>query len=105
MHGERRYIGITMLTISPQILDDLRVRLDLPISVTHGIVVFRIVNDSPAHLVGIQPGDVITKINGVDIYGARDVYKLLEGHNDLKMTVIRKEKKFVVSVRPQVISD
>ena len=54
--GERRYIGITMLTITANIIDELRQRLEMHPSVTHGIVVFRIVRGSPAEKAGLMPG-------------------------------------------------
>lgn len=54
--GDRRYVGITMITINPQILEDLRTRLELSTNVRHGIVVFRVVRESPAEMTGILPG-------------------------------------------------
>ncbi len=99
--GDRRYMGITMITITPQILNDLRSRLDLPGNVHHGIVVFRVVRDSPADAVGILPGDIITHINGTEIHGSRDVYKYLESEFDLKMTVVRQHRVFTVLVKPE----
>ena len=50
-------LGITMATINDQILDQLRSSLsDLPTSVTHGIVIYRIVVGSPADAAGCIPG-------------------------------------------------
>ncbi len=52
----RRYMGITMLTINPQIIEELRARLEMPASVNSGIVIFRIIRGSPADRAGILPG-------------------------------------------------
>lgn len=54
----RRYMGITMLTINPQIIEELRARLEMPAGVKAGIVIFRIVRESPADRAGLMPGCV-----------------------------------------------
>ena len=54
---DRRYMGITMLTINAQILNELRQRFQVPTSVRHGIVVFRIIIGSPADAAGLLPGN------------------------------------------------
>lgn len=47
---KRGYIGITMMTLSPPILNDLRQRaVDFP-DVKHGVLVYRIVIGSPAQM-------------------------------------------------------
>ena len=49
----------------------------------------RVVENSPSHLSGLKPGDIVTHINGVPLHGTRDVYKMLEGDGDLVMRVVR----------------
>ncbi len=39
----RRYMGITMLAITPQIIDELRSKMVIPAHANHGILVYRIV--------------------------------------------------------------
>jgi len=47
-------------------------------------------------------GFIVTHINGKPIHGSRDVYKLLEGSEDLNFTVIRDQNKFhQITVRPE----
>lgn len=41
-HRKRRFLGITMLTITPQIIGELRSKMHVPSNITHGIVVYRI---------------------------------------------------------------
>lgn len=99
----RRYIGITMITLNHQIIDELKTRIQVPQNITHGIIIYRIVLDSPADSAGLKPGDVVTHINGKPIHGSRDVYKLLEGREDLNFTVIRDQNKFhQITVRPEI---
>ena len=64
----------------------------------------RIVLNSPADCSGLKPGDIVTHINGQPIHGSRDVYKLLEGREDLNFTVIRDQNRFhQITVRPEAV--
>jgi len=91
-HRKRRFLGITMLTITPQIIGELRSKMHVPSNITHGIVVYRIVHDSPADRAGLQPGDIITSINGKHILNSGDVYSLLEGNEDLDIIFVRQDQ-------------
>ena len=95
--GRKRYIGITMYSLNPQIIAELRYRENLHPSVEHGILVYRLVAESPADKAGLQSGDVITHINNRPIYGSGDVYKILEGRESpLKLTVCRASKNNII---------
>ena len=60
------------------------------------------VENSPSHIAGLKPGDIVTHINGVPLYGTRDVYKMLEGSGDLSMRVVSHMGKVMdVLVRPE----
>jgi HtrA serine peptidase 2 len=98
----RRYVGITMLTINPQIVEELRARLEMPAGVKSGIVIFRVIRGSPADKAGLLPGDIVTHINSAVVHGSNDVYKHLEGEDVvLRMRVCRKAKFLDVNVRPE----
>jgi len=99
--GERRYIGITMITMNHQLIEELHARIQLPPNITHGILVRKVVQGSPAHVAGLFNGDIVTHINGQPIHGTRDVYKLLEAQDDLLFTVIRDMKIFQLTVKPE----
>ena len=97
---QRRYMGIKMLAITPQIIDELRYRINLPHDVTHGIVVYQVVQDSPADNAGIRPGDIITRINGNLIYNCSEITAMLEAEGDLKVNLRRGTQHIQVSVMP-----
>ena len=105
--NQRRYIGITMASVTDQILHQLRLNpsVDLPSTLTHGIIVFKLVIGSPADKAGVVPGDIVTHINGVEIHESKDVYKILEAEEDLQMTVIRtvntKARTLKLTVKPE----
>jgi len=100
--GRRRYIGITMLTLNPQVIEELRTRMQIPSNVMHGIVIYRVVVGSPADLAGLRPGDIVTHINDHPVHGSRDVYKKLEGRGELTFTVLRDKNKMTrITVKPE----
>ncbi|XP_046383576.1 serine protease HTRA2, mitochondrial [Ischnura elegans] len=86
----RRFMGITMLTLTPEILVELQQRNhNFPTDVSHGILVWKVVIGSPAYNAGLRPGDIVSIINGQSVYSAQDVYKALEQKGSLKVNVIR----------------
>jgi HtrA serine peptidase 2 len=49
--AKRRYMGITMLTLTPQLIHELRARShELPVDVTYGVLVWKVVIGSPAYV-------------------------------------------------------
>lgn len=53
----RGWLGLEAQSITPQLAHAYR------LNSTNGVLVTRIYNNGPAHLAGLQPGDVIVKIN------------------------------------------
>ncbi|XP_026729515.1 LOW QUALITY PROTEIN: serine protease HTRA2, mitochondrial-like [Trichoplusia ni] len=75
----RRYLGITMLSLTPNILMELRMRNpEMPSDIEHGILVWKVIIGSPAYNGGLQPGDIVTSINTKPVRTASDIYMLLE---------------------------
>lgn len=102
--GVRRFMGITMLTLTPEILFELQQRNhQLPPEVTHGILVWKVVISSPAYSGGLRPGDIVTVINNKLVHSAQDVYKALEGKGSLKLKVFRPgaSKEIEITVTPE----
>lgn len=54
----------------------------------------------------MQPGDIVTQINGSDIKSANDVYSILTDtkSQELKMTIIRDRRMIQVAVVPEDIN-
>ena len=61
---------------------------------------FIFLQESPADKAGIETRDVITHINGVEIFDTGNVYELLETPEDLHVTLIRDNIQKLVTVRP-----
>ncbi len=47
---QRRYMGVTLLTLTPQLITELQMRgTELPPTVKSGVLVWKVVLESPAH--------------------------------------------------------
>uniref|UniRef100_A0A1Q3F965 Serine protease HTRA2, mitochondrial n=1 Tax=Culex tarsalis TaxID=7177 RepID=A0A1Q3F965_CULTA len=99
----RRYMGITMLTLTAEILRELRQRShNVPDSVRSGILVWKVIQGSPAHVGGLYPGDIITSINGREVKNSADVYELLTAkERELNITIYRGVERLTVKVTPE----
>ncbi|XP_001651967.2 serine protease HTRA2, mitochondrial [Aedes aegypti] len=99
----RRYMGITMLTLTPEILRELRQRShNVPDNVRSGILVWKVILGSPAQVGGLYPGDIITSINGKPVKNSADVYELLSGKDRvLNITIFRGVEEMKVQVTPE----
>ncbi|CAH0401526.1 unnamed protein product [Chilo suppressalis] len=100
----RRYLGITMLSLSPNILMELRMRNpEMPNDIDHGILVWKVIIGSPAYNGGLQPGDIVTSINGSPVHSATDIYTLLEkSTGNLKVDVVRGRQRITLTVVPDL---
>uniref|UniRef100_A0A182FJ30 Serine protease HTRA2, mitochondrial n=2 Tax=Anopheles albimanus TaxID=7167 RepID=A0A182FJ30_ANOAL len=98
----KQYLGITMLTLTPDIIGELQRRSPtFPANVRSGILVWKVIRGSPAHAGGISPGDVITHINGTEIKSSNDVYDILALQLPLlTITVFRDGETLTVKVSP-----
>uniref|UniRef100_A0A182QEE8 Serine protease HTRA2, mitochondrial n=1 Tax=Anopheles farauti TaxID=69004 RepID=A0A182QEE8_9DIPT len=99
----RRYIGITMLSLTPDILHELQQRNhSLPPNMRGGVLVWKVIQGSPAHSGGLQPGDIITHINGNEIKSSGDVYDVLTHQGkQLAITLYRQQQQLTVHVHPE----
>ncbi|XP_072936185.1 uncharacterized protein [Epargyreus clarus] len=100
----RRYLGITMLSLSHNILQELRMRNpEMPSDIDHGILVFKVIIGSPAYNGGLQPGDIVTSMNNKPVHSASDIYSTLESTTGaLQVEVVRGRAKFVLKIIPEI---
>lgn len=77
---ERPALGIKMLDLSEVSVSDQSSILDVPSSVTGGVVVMSVVKNTPAAKLGLEKYDVITKIDGKTITDTGDLRDALYAH-------------------------
>jgi len=76
----RAYIGIQMITLDARVKSQVNQDPDFGIQVSEdkGVLVTRVVENSPAAKAGVKRGDVIAKFAGQDILAADQVTQLVE---------------------------
>ncbi|XP_072858365.2 serine protease HTRA2, mitochondrial isoform X3 [Pogona vitticeps] len=100
--GKRRYIGVMMLTLTPSILSELKIRDPAFPDVTHGVLIHKVIIGSPAHQAGLKAGDVVVEINGQAAKRAEDVYEAVRSQAHLTLLVRRSYEALLLTITPEV---
>ena len=101
---EHAYLGVQMLTLTPEVKEQLNTqsRGRIRVEAEKGILLVRVVPNSPADDAGLQAGDVIQSINNQPVTKTEQVQQLVESSNvgsQLKMEIQRGQKSEQVSVK------
>jgi len=96
---KRRALGITIVPLDAQILQELRRHSwEFP-QVSHGILIHSVIVGSAAHTAGIQPGDVIVEVNGKAAKSAEILFRELETTSRVTFSIARRrESIFKITV-------
>lgn len=89
------YLGIQMVNLNPEMRERINNDEDfgLTIKADSGVMVIRVMESTPADEAGIQRGDVIRKVNGVDVATATDVQSQVEASNIGKALEVEIDRK------------
>lgn len=98
-----RYIGVMMLTLTPSIIAELKMRDPSFPAVKHGILIHRVITGSPASRAGMLPGDIVLEINGVKVNTSEEIYKAVRSSNSITMVVRRGNELYQLQVTPDFI--
>ena len=100
------YIGIQMVDVNPQLAQknnqDPNTMFLLP--EVDGILVVRVLPDTPAQKAGIRRGDVITEVDNKSISNAGKLQQLVEDtgvDRDLNFSIIRNDRQVNINVRTE----
>ncbi|ESO01410.1 hypothetical protein HELRODRAFT_82139 [Helobdella robusta] len=100
-----RYIGITMVTLTPDLLMTYKVQHRDLMHIDHGVLVYKVVIGSPAEIGGMKSGDIITEINGKSILTSDDVYRAIEsGGEKLTVSIARGHSMLKISINPEIVN-
>ncbi|XP_061824829.1 serine protease HTRA2, mitochondrial-like [Nerophis lumbriciformis] len=97
----RRYIGVMMLTLTPSIISELKLRDPSFPDVTHGILIHRVIIGSPANRAGLLPGDVVLRINGVTVNTSEEIYTAVRSSDKITMVVQRGQEQLQLQMIPE----
>jgi serine protease Do len=96
LEGEpRAALGVSGASVTPAIASQLG------LEVNEGVVVVEVQSDSGAEAAGIQPGDVITSVDGQDITGTSDLRDVIAEHepdDTVTVTVDRQGEELELDV-------
>jgi S1-C subfamily serine protease len=68
-----------------------------------GVRAVQVEKGAPAHVAGVQEGDLIVALGGEPVGGVDDLHRLLVGHEavrDTAITVIRRTERLELAIRP-----
>ncbi|KAG8134266.1 hypothetical protein E2320_007394 [Naja naja] len=100
--GRRRYIGVMMLTLTPSILSELKLRNPSFPDISYGVLIHKVIVGSPAHQAGLKAGDVVTEINGKASRRAEDIYEAVRTQSRLTLQVHRGYEVLLLTITPEV---
>ncbi|XP_053258300.1 serine protease HTRA2, mitochondrial [Podarcis raffonei] len=100
--GKRRYIGVMMLTLTPSILSELKIRDPAFPDVSYGVLIHKVIIGSPAHQAGLKAGDVVMEINGQASRRAEDIYEAVRSQKTLTLLVRRGYEVLLMNIVPEV---
>lgn len=98
---KRRYIGVMMLTLTPSIIAELKMRDPFFPDVTRGILIHRVTMGSPADRAGMLPGDIVVEINRVKVNSSEELYQAVRNSDKINMVVQRGNKLIQLQMTPE----
>jgi S1-C subfamily serine protease len=105
--AEHPYIGIQMVTLNPELRQQLNETKELNFNIdqNEGVIVLRVVENSPAQKAGMQAGDIIETVAGNPVKTASDVQQGVETSaigGNLEIEINRRGKQQTLTVQPGV---
>jgi S1-C subfamily serine protease len=102
---EHPYLGIQMVDLTPSIRKEINENQEfkLKINQDEGVLIVRVMDDSPAARSGMQQGDIIQKVAGRSVKTAGDVQAIVEASRigeSLPLEIIRNGQLQQVQVKP-----
>ena len=101
-YADHPFLGIGMEDLNPSKKKRINKEQKLNINQDYGVVIERVLSDSPAEIGGLRPGDLIVKINNKSIKTTAQVQKIVESSavgNTLEIQVDRNGKLQALKVQ------
>ena len=98
------YVGVQMITLTPEIAQQNNNDPNSPIVIpeVEGVLVIRVLPNTPAQSAGIRRGDVIVDVDGTVITSANQLQNVVEDsglNQSLKFKIIRGDRQLTLDVR------
>ncbi|MEM8602437.1 MAG: HhoA/HhoB/HtrA family serine endopeptidase [Cyanobacteria bacterium P01_H01_bin.121] len=103
--AEHPFLGIQMVNLTPQLKEQFNADedIDFKVDADSGVLIVRVIPDSPAARGGLQQGDIIQSVGGSSVDDTTDVQSQVEVSNldeDLEVQVKRQGKIETLKVQP-----
>ncbi|MBF2025528.1 MAG: trypsin-like peptidase domain-containing protein [Oscillatoriales cyanobacterium C42_A2020_001] len=101
------YLGIQMVDLTPAIRKEINENQDFKVKINQneGVLIVRVMEDSPADEAGVQQGDVIQKVAGKAVKTAEQVQSIVEVSRigaELSLEIVRNGQPQQIRVKPGV---
>ncbi len=102
------YLGIQMANLNEEMRDRINqdAEIGVKLNVDRGVVIVRVMPDTPAEAAGLKRGDLVKRVNDKDILDVTDVQAQVESSGlkeALKVEVIRSGKSQIITVKPTAL--
>ncbi len=102
---EHAYLGIQMVTLSPEMKENINSNPNSPLTVEEeeGVLIARVVSNSPAAQAGLRAGDVILSVGDTPVKESAEVQQVVERSSvgqPLEITLRRNGREQTLTVRP-----
>lgn len=106
--AQHPYLGIQMYDLTPEIRDRINAdpELNLKVDQDTGVLIVDVLAGTPAAAAGLQPGDIVMKVNNVPVQDASEVQQQVEQSQVgelLTVEINRSGDTKVVEVRPTTL--
>ncbi len=103
--AEHPFLGISMVSLTPELKQNINSNPNSGVTVEEdsGILIAKVMPNSPAAQGGLRAGDIIREINGQTVKNAEDVQAFVENSqvgNELQFKLRRDRNDIQVTVRP-----
>ncbi len=103
--ADHPFLGISMVTLTPELKQNINSNPNSGVTVEEdsGILIAKVMPNSPAAQGGLRAGDIIREINGQTVKNAEDVQAFVENSqvgNELQFKLRRNRNDIQVTVRP-----
>lgn len=78
--AEHPFLGVQMVTLSPQMRNKISQETDLKITQNQGVLIVRVLEKSPAEKAGLLAGDIIEKIGDLTVQDTSAVQQIIESN-------------------------